>query len=163
MRVEILVPQKVAAGAPVPIAIRPKMIGATCAVEPCSLLSHEETGVRKGYPTPLTRLAFARSGTRPHSKAPSSFREAPMESVRHIVEWHGERFTIEPLKSLSRVTALSPTWAVFRRGEFIGTLPYRSNETPMIAAERPSRRVSPAASAQHDPSPRPRSSDQDML
>ena len=54
-----------------------------------------------------------------------------MESVRHIVEWHGERFTIEPLKSLSRVTALSPTWAVFRRGEFIGTLPYRSNETPM--------------------------------
>jgi hypothetical protein len=45
-----------------------------------------------------------------------------MVTERHIVEWHGERYTIEPLKSLSRVTALSPTWAVFRRGEFIGTL-----------------------------------------
>ena len=54
-----------------------------------------------------------------------------MVTERHIVEWHGERYTIEPLKSLSRVTTLSPTWAVFRRGEFIGTLPYRSNETPM--------------------------------
>ena len=54
-----------------------------------------------------------------------------MVTERHIVEWRGERYTIEPLKSLSRVTALSPTWAVFRRGEFIGTLPYRSNETPM--------------------------------
>jgi hypothetical protein len=54
-----------------------------------------------------------------------------MVTVRHIVEWEGERYTIEPLKSLSRVTVLSPTWAVFRRGEFIGTLPYRSDETPM--------------------------------
>ena len=54
-----------------------------------------------------------------------------MESVRHIVEWQGERYTIEPLKSLSRVTALSPIWAVFRRGEFIGTLPYRSDESRM--------------------------------
>ena len=24
---------------------------------------------------------------------------------------------------------LSPVWAVFRRGEFIGTLPYKSDET----------------------------------
>jgi hypothetical protein len=54
-----------------------------------------------------------------------------MESVRHTVEWQGNTYTIEPLKSVSRVTALSPTWAVFRRGEFIGTLPYRSNETTM--------------------------------
>jgi hypothetical protein len=52
-----------------------------------------------------------------------------MESTRHIVEWHGERYLIEPLKSWSRVTSLSPLWAVFRRGEFIGTLPYRPNET----------------------------------
>ena len=49
-----------------------------------------------------------------------------MESVRRIVEWHGVRYTIEPLKCLSRVSSLSPTWAVFRRGDFIGTLPYRS-------------------------------------
>jgi hypothetical protein len=53
-----------------------------------------------------------------------------MRSARHIVEWHGERYTIEPLKSLSRVTSLSPVWAVSRRGEFIGTLPYRPNEAP---------------------------------
>ena len=42
-----------------------------------------------------------------------------MVTERHIVEWHGERYTIEPLKSFSTVTALSPTWAVFRRGEFM--------------------------------------------
>jgi hypothetical protein len=53
-----------------------------------------------------------------------------MRSDRHIVEWQGERYTVEPLESLSRVTSLSPVWAVFRRGEFIGTLPYRLNETP---------------------------------
>jgi hypothetical protein len=30
------------------------MIGATCAVEPCSLLSHEEAGFCKEYPTTLS-------------------------------------------------------------------------------------------------------------
>jgi hypothetical protein len=59
-----------------------------------------------------------------------------MRSARHIVEWHGEYYTVEPLKSLSRVTSLSPTWAVSRRGEFIGTLPYRLNETPEELAAR---------------------------
>jgi hypothetical protein len=49
--------------------------------------------------------------------------------TRHFVEWHGERYTVEPLKSLSRVTISSPIWAVFHHGEFIGTLPYRLNET----------------------------------
>jgi hypothetical protein len=48
--------------------------------------------------------------------------------TRHLVEWHGERYTIEPLKSISRVTSLSPMWAVFRRGEFVGTLSYRQDE-----------------------------------
>jgi hypothetical protein len=48
--------------------------------------------------------------------------------ARHLVEWHGERYTVEPLKSISRVTSLSPVWAVYRRGEFIGTLPYRQDE-----------------------------------
>lgn len=52
-----------------------------------------------------------------------------MVSARHLVEWHGERYTIEPLKSLSPVTVPSPVWAVFRRGEFIGTLPYRPEES----------------------------------
>ena len=49
--------------------------------------------------------------------------------ARHFVEWHGERFTLEPLQSQSKVTSLSPTWAVIRRGEFIGTLPYRRSES----------------------------------
>jgi hypothetical protein len=52
-----------------------------------------------------------------------------MRFERLFVEWHGERYTVEPLESLSRVTSLSPVWAVFRRGEFIGTLPYHLNET----------------------------------
>jgi hypothetical protein len=51
-----------------------------------------------------------------------------METSRHLVEWHGEHYTIEPLRSLSRVTSLSPLWAVFRRGEFIGTLSYLPDE-----------------------------------
>jgi hypothetical protein len=52
-----------------------------------------------------------------------------MRFDRHVVEWHGEYYTIEPLKTLPRVTPLSPIWAVSRRGEFIGTLPYRQDET----------------------------------
>lgn len=52
-----------------------------------------------------------------------------MRSGRRFVEWQGERYTIEPLESLSRVTSLSPVWAVSRRAEFIGTLPYRSEES----------------------------------
>jgi hypothetical protein len=52
-----------------------------------------------------------------------------MRSARHFVEWYGERYTVEPLKSMSRVTELPPVWAVLRRGEFIGTLPYRAEET----------------------------------
>jgi hypothetical protein len=53
-----------------------------------------------------------------------------MRSARHLVEWHGERYTVEPLRSRSRVTSLSPVWAVSRRGEFIGTLAYKPDETP---------------------------------
>jgi hypothetical protein len=52
-----------------------------------------------------------------------------MRSAR-LVEWHGERYSVEPLKSRSRVTSLSPIWAVSRRGEFIGTLAYKPDETP---------------------------------
>jgi hypothetical protein len=72
-----------------------------------------------------------RSGLRdPTVQAIPVFRESPMVTERHIVEWHGEAYTIESRKSLSRVIALSPVWVVFRRGEFIGTLPYRSEKTP---------------------------------
>jgi hypothetical protein len=52
-----------------------------------------------------------------------------MPFARHVVEWRGECYTLQPLNSLSRVTSLSPTWAVLRRGEFIGTLPYRQTES----------------------------------
>jgi hypothetical protein len=46
-----------------------------------------------------------------------------MRSTRHFVEWHGERYTVEPLTSRSTVTpACADTWAVSRRGEFIGTI-----------------------------------------
>ena len=50
-----------------------------------------------------------------------------MRPTRHFVEWQGARFTAEPLKS-PRVTSLPPVWAVSRGGEFIGTLPCRSEE-----------------------------------
>jgi hypothetical protein len=53
-----------------------------------------------------------------------------MRSASHLVEWQGERYTVEPLKSRSRVTSMSPIWAVSRRGEFIGTLAYKPDETP---------------------------------
>lgn len=53
-----------------------------------------------------------------------------MRPARHFVEWHGEHYTVEPLKSMHRVTSLPPVLAVSRRGEFIGTLPYRADETP---------------------------------
>ena len=52
-----------------------------------------------------------------------------MTFVRHVVEWHGDSYIVEPLRSISRVTMLSPLWAVFRRGEFIGTLSYRQDES----------------------------------
>ncbi len=47
----------------------------------------------------------------------------------HWLDWHGERYTVEPIKSLSRVTVPPPVWAVSHRGEFIGTISYRSEET----------------------------------
>ena len=43
-----------------------------------------------------------------------------MRRTRHLVEWHGELYTAEPLKTLTRVSSLPPVWAVSRRGEFIG-------------------------------------------
>jgi len=52
-----------------------------------------------------------------------------MRSGRHFVEWQGERYTAEPLKSLYRATSLPPVWAVSRGSEFIGTLPSRPEET----------------------------------
>jgi hypothetical protein len=52
-----------------------------------------------------------------------------MTFARHVVEWRGECYTLQPLTSFSRVTSLSPTWAVLRRGEFIGTLSYRQSES----------------------------------
>ena len=52
-----------------------------------------------------------------------------MRSAHHFVEWHGERYTVQPLKSNSTVPDLPPVWAVSRCGEFIGTLPYHPEET----------------------------------
>ena len=53
-----------------------------------------------------------------------------MRSTRHIVEWHGERYAVEPLTGPSPLTQLSPeVWAVSRRGQFIGTVPREPQET----------------------------------
>ena len=52
-----------------------------------------------------------------------------MRSTRHIVEWHGERYTVELLIGSSPVTSPFPkVWAVSRRGEFIGTIPCEPQE-----------------------------------
>jgi hypothetical protein len=52
-----------------------------------------------------------------------------MRSTRRTLEWHGERYSVEPLNGNSGVPYLPPVWAVLRRGEFIGTLPLRQQET----------------------------------
>jgi hypothetical protein len=56
--------------------------------------------------------------------------------TRHFVEWYGERYTVELLRSFSPVTMLSPVWAVSRRGEFVGTLPYKADETTELLENR---------------------------
>ena len=52
-----------------------------------------------------------------------------MRSTRRTLEWHGERYTVEPLKDNLAAQYLPPVWAVSRRGEFIGTLPFCQEET----------------------------------
>lgn len=52
-----------------------------------------------------------------------------MRRNRYFVEWHGVRYTAEPLRTMTRVTSLPPVWAVSRGREFIGTLPVNPEET----------------------------------
>jgi hypothetical protein len=52
-----------------------------------------------------------------------------MPQVRRFVEWRGEVYVAEPLKTLTRVNSLPPLWAVSRGREFIGTLPFLADET----------------------------------
>jgi hypothetical protein len=52
-----------------------------------------------------------------------------MRRNRYHVEWHGVRYTAEPLRTLTRVSSLPPVWAVSRGREFIGTLPLYQEET----------------------------------
>ena len=52
-----------------------------------------------------------------------------MRSNRHFVEWHGQLFTAEPLRTLTKFSSLPPVWAVSRGREFIGTLPVVNEET----------------------------------
>jgi hypothetical protein len=52
-----------------------------------------------------------------------------MRTIRHFVEWHGQRFTAEPLRTLTKFSSLPPLWAVSRGREFIGTLPLVEKET----------------------------------
>ena len=43
-----------------------------------------------------------------------------MLPARHFVEWHGQTFLAEPLKTLTKFSSLPPLWAVSRGREFIG-------------------------------------------
>lgn len=52
-----------------------------------------------------------------------------MRYDRHFVDWRGEHYEFERLRTRTRVTSLPPLWAVTRRGEFIGTMPYRPEES----------------------------------
>jgi hypothetical protein len=52
-----------------------------------------------------------------------------MRQARHFVEWHGQLFLAEPLRTLTRFSSLPPVWAVSRGREFIGTLPVVDEET----------------------------------
>ena len=52
-----------------------------------------------------------------------------MRTNRHFVEWHGQLFTAEPLRTLTKFSSLPPLWAVSRGREFIGTLPVVEEET----------------------------------
>jgi len=52
-----------------------------------------------------------------------------MQSTRHSVEWKGTPYTADRLKTWTRLSSLPPLWAISRRGEFIGTLPYDAEET----------------------------------
>jgi len=52
-----------------------------------------------------------------------------MRNTRYHVEWHGVLYTADRLRTMTRVSSLPPLWAVSRGGEFIGTLPYREQET----------------------------------
>jgi hypothetical protein len=49
-------------------------------------------------------------------------------SSRLFVEWHGERYNAQLLRSPSSATSLPPLWAVSRGREFIGTMASRSEE-----------------------------------
>jgi hypothetical protein len=52
-----------------------------------------------------------------------------MSQARHFVEWHGQLFLAEPLKTLTKFSSLPPLWAISRGREFIGTLPVVEEET----------------------------------
>jgi hypothetical protein len=52
-----------------------------------------------------------------------------MPRNRHLVEWHGTQYVVEPLRTNTRVSSLPPVWAISRGREFIGTLPMRPEET----------------------------------
>ena len=52
-----------------------------------------------------------------------------MQRSRYSIQWRGLVYSAERLKTRTRVSSLPPLWAISRAGEFIGTLPYRDDET----------------------------------
>jgi hypothetical protein len=59
-----------------------------------------------------------------------------MEQEARVVIWRGEEFRFEPLRDPSAAGGSPPVWAVSRRGEFIGTMPYLAEETLTALHER---------------------------
>ncbi len=45
------------------------------------------------------------------------------------VAWHGQEFHFEQLQSATRSANQTVEWAVWRRGEFIGTMPSATEES----------------------------------
>ena len=65
-----------------------------------------------------------------------------MQSTRHIVEWHGERYTVVPLNGSPGATPPPvEAWAVSRGGKFIGMISCEPHETDDEFASRCARWV----------------------
>ena len=52
-----------------------------------------------------------------------------MREEPRAVAWRGSQFRFERLKNGHDPAARSPVWAVWRHGEFIGTMPYVEETT----------------------------------
>jgi hypothetical protein len=52
-----------------------------------------------------------------------------MRHKTRSIAWHGQEFHFERLEWGARAERQTAEWAVWRRGEFIGTMPFVTEET----------------------------------